>query len=172
MSEHFPDHIAPINFARNGKSIQQKLAISQLERACSMLISDQGEILVDLHFNTDESNLPVLTGSLKATIQLPCQRCTEAMDIALESTFEMALIQDEKDEESLPEQYEALLVDDKAFSLKDFIEDELILSIPLVANHQPEHCDATQFLQDPTEIEIEEQRENTFQVLEQLKGEV
>lgn len=169
MSEHFPDQIAPIQFARNGKSIHHTLAITDFERARSMLVDDSGSLSVELQFSSDESNLPTLSGTLQATVQLSCQRCTEPMDITIESQFNMALILDEAEEAGLPEQYEPLLVDEKSFSLRDFIEDELILAIPIVSSHAAEQCCATQFLQDATKLEIKE-RENPFQVLEQLRN--
>ena len=168
MSENFPDQISPITFARNGKSIQQTLAIREFERACSMLANESGNLTVKLLFTLDESNLPILCGSVEATLQLNCQRCMEPMDITIESPFNMALIVKEAEEETLPEEYEALLVDEKTFSLRDFIEDELILAIPVIANHAADQCGATQFLQDATELPSKE-RENPFQVLEQLK---
>ncbi len=169
MSEHFPDQISPLQFARNGKSLHHQFEIRQFERACSMLISDCGELTLQLDFSYDESDIPLLTGNLEAVIQLGCQRCMEPMDITIESRFTMALIEDESQEEQLPEQYEPLLVDEKSFSLFRFVEDELILAIPVVASHAADQCSATQFLQDSTELEIDSAKENPFQILEQLK---
>ncbi len=168
MPDQFPDQISPISFARNGKAIQQTLSLQPFERAVSMLLNEHGALEVNLQFNTDESGIPVLNGSLQAQVQLPCQRCMEAMEVSLDSEFNMALIQDEAEEETLPEQYEPLLVDEKQFSLKDFIEDELILAIPVVVSHEAHACSASQYLQDETELE-EQERENPFQILEQLK---
>lgn len=169
MSEHFPDQIAPLQFARNGKTLQHRFEIQQFERACSLLISDRGELSVKLEFSCDESRTPLLKGELEAVIQLGCQRCMEPMEITIESQFTMALIEEESQEQQLPEHYEPLLVDEKRFSLFNFIEDELILAIPVVASHAADQCSATQFLQDSTELEIDTSRENPFQILEQLK---
>ncbi len=169
MSEHFPDQISPLQFARNGKSLQHRFKVEQFERACSMLANSRGELNITLKFDRDASNIPTLEGALEAVIQLGCQRCMEPMDITIESQFQMALIEDEAEEDLLPDPYEPLLVDEKTFSLLQFIEDELILAIPVVASHAADQCSATQYLQDSTELEPEAERENPFQILEQLK---
>ncbi len=168
MSDHLPDHFSPISFARAGKSIQQRLNLEAMERAQSMLADNQGSVSIDIQFSMDEAEIPLLQGTLQATVNLPCQRCMERVEVTLESRFDMALIQHEQEEETLPEQYEPLLIDDHDFSLHEFIEDELILAIPVVVSHEPDQCNATQFLQDSTELP-EEQRQNPFQILEQLK---
>lgn len=168
MSEHFPDRIAPIQFAHHGKTLSHQFALTPFERACELLINDRGSLQVEIAFATDEAGIATLSGSLSATVQLSCQRCMEPMDITIDSHFEMALIQQEEEEEQLPDRYEALLVDEQTFSLLTFIEDELILAIPVVASHAETQCSATQYLKDPTTLP-EEKRENPFQVLEQLK---
>ncbi len=171
MSEHFPDQISPLQFARSGKSLQHQFPIGQFERACSLLVSERGELDITLQFGRDHAGISTLQGRLEAVVQLGCQRCMEPMDITIESAFSMALIEDESEEEQIPESYEALLDDDKSFSLLNFIEDELILAIPVVASHAADQCSATQFLQDSVELEIAPEKRNPFQILKQLRQE-
>ncbi|MBT7308058.1 MAG: hypothetical protein HN842_07560 [Gammaproteobacteria bacterium] len=168
-TNHFPDQISPLAFAQLGKHIQHTFSIEAFERAATMLVNDQGEVTVTLHFSRDELDIPTLSGTLSATVALGCQRCMKPMEVNIESSIHMALIRSEDEERTLPESYEPLLVDEKAFSLLTFIEDELILAIPVVANHPESHCSATQFLRDRTKLAAEKKADNPFQILEQLK---
>ncbi len=168
MSEPFPDQISPLQFARSGRSLEQQLPIDRFERAESILANREGKVQVSLNFGLDQSDTPTLQGTLSATLQLPCQRCMEPMEVTIESPINMALIESEEEEATLPEQYEPLLVDDKHFSLFEFIEDELILAIPVVCSHEEADCSAARYLQDEVELPVVE-KENPFQVLEQLK---
>ncbi len=168
MADHLPDHIDPFSLALSGRIIEQTLPLAEFKRVTELLLDDSGRVTVRVRFGVDESDVIYLDGVVSANIQLPCQRCMEPMSTLISSSFDMGLIRDEDDSSSLPDKYEPLLVDDKEFSLFGFIEDELILAVPVVVTHSMDECSASRYLQDTTVVE-EEEKENPFQVLEQLK---
>ncbi len=169
MSDRFSDTVDPFALAASGASQLHSFPLSSFERATELLLGEQGVAEVRTTFGVDSSGISHLSGTLSAEIELPCQRCFESMVVSVESEFEMGLIRDEAESEELPEQYEPLLVEGGMLSLTSFIEDELILAIPVVATHEPNECEASRHLQDETVVEDEGKRENPFQVLEQLK---
>ena len=79
---------------------------------------------------------PCLELSLQVVLPMVCQRCMEGMDHAVDeqhgyrfvATEEQALDEDDASEEDL-------LVLSREFNLRELIEDELVMSLPLVPKH-------------------------------------
>ncbi len=151
-----------------GVTLHRHLPLADLERAHSLLHGHDGVLEATLNFSVDESGVSVLTGEIKVETEVLCQRCMEPLSLPIHHQFEMGMVDSEEEENRLPPHYEPLLVDETPFPLQQFIEDELILSIPVVATHPPEQCSASPWLQDETPVDRE--RENPFEVLRQLKS--
>ena len=113
---------------------------------------------------------PWLHLSAEATLSLICQRCLTPVDetIRFERDFRfvaseaLAEVEDEESEEDV-------LVLSKSFNLLELIEDELLMSTPLVPKH--EVCPRTVKLQaaDPEFAELTQEKPNPFAMLQQLK---
>lgn len=113
---------------------------------------------------------PWLHLSAQATLSLICQRCMAPVDevIRFERDFRfvgseaLAEVEDEESEEDV-------LVLSKSFDLLELIEDELLMSTPLVPKH--EVCPEPVKLQavDPTFVAEAQEKPNPFAVLQQLK---
>jgi uncharacterized protein len=126
----------------------------------------QGEMRSDAS-GADE---PWLHLSAQATLSLICQRCLTpvAEAISFERDFRfvaseaLAEVEDEESEEDV-------LVLSKSFNLLELIEDELLMSTPLVPKH--EVCPTPVKLQaaDPEFVEMVQEKPNPFAVLQQLK---
>ena len=126
----------------------------------------QGSVRVD-GAGADEAWLHL---SAQATLSLICQRCMAPVDesIRFERDYRfvaseaLAEVEDEESEEDV-------LVLSKAFNLLDLIEDELLMSTPLVPKH--EVCPQPVKLQaaDPAFLEVAQEKPNPFALLQQLK---
>ncbi len=128
--------------------------------------SVQGEMRPDAA-GSDE---PWLHLSAQATLSLICQRCMAPVDevISFERDFRfvaseaLAEVEDEESEEDV-------LVLSKSFNLLELIEDELLMSTPLVPKHavcpQPVKLQAA----DPAFVEAPQEKPNPFAMLQQLK---
>ena len=78
--------------------------------------------------------------------------------------------QEQEDIDELPEVYEPVEVNDHGeINLLQLFEDELILSLPIVALHAEEDCDIKQDEMSFGEIEPADERPNPFAVLKELK---
>jgi uncharacterized protein len=69
-----------------------------------------------------------------------------------------------------PEVEEDLLVFSNEFDLPELIEDELLMSLPLVPRHETCPVDITMAVQDPDFEERAKAQRNPFTLLTQLKG--
>lgn len=80
----------------------------------------------------------VPTGELKVRTELwlTCQRCLRPMSQALESTSQFAFV--EREDAAAPAGHEAIPGDPRRVDLAALVEDELLLSLPLIPRHGDE----------------------------------
>lgn len=170
-----PQYIDAPKWADREAVIQAIVPLSAFARLCDGAASAEGEVAVDCRVYRDSQHLVVLEGQLKTTVQLVCQRCLEPVATAIDTDMRLWLLRDEAQADRLADDADYLVLDEEGHvSLIDALEDELILSLPLVAMH--EDCEPQVALQAGEGSAEEEagaeapRRENPFQVLASLKG--
>jgi uncharacterized protein len=72
---------------------------------------------------------------LTGTAHLVCQRCLEAMELGLQATAEVGLIAVESDARRVPEELEPVLAPEGRISIGELVEEELLLTLPIVPLH-------------------------------------
>ena len=138
-----------------------------LERALPALMSDAGELQVELNFGKDLDGTRYLAGAIQGEIVLRCQRCLEGMTLPLDLGFRLGLLRDESAVGTLAEGYEPLVVTAEPAYIADIISDEVLLALPIVPLHKDsDECHAHVKAYKPPQ---DEQRENPFAVLAELK---
>ena len=82
-----------------------------------------------------------VTGELTANLQLFCQRCLQAVQWPLKHSCCLSPVATEEAADKLVSDYEPwLVVEGKKACLWTMIEDELLLSLPVVAMHPRDVC--------------------------------
>ena len=172
MSEGLPQQLDLIRAARQGAMFNGTMDVHRMLRLRDYLSRDQGKVAVQIELDTDKAGIPFISGHATANLIVQCQRCLGDMPIALETGFRLALITSERGVESLPDDYEPLVVTESPAVLQDIVEDELILAMPIVNQHAPDQCEATSLI-DNLHAEREQvqksEKENPFAVLKKLK---
>lgn len=172
MTEKFiPEHIDPFRFAEQGLSLDGAIKLAEMPRLGSLLGSPEGQVHVDLHFGRDEQGITSLVGRLETTLILECQRCMEPFNYGIISDFALGIVNTLDEANALPERYEAALAKDGSLALRELIEDEIILNLPIIPKHEPEDCKVKLPLAGQGQEQEKEQGkgENPFRVLESLK---
>lgn len=166
-----PGPVDARKLSAKGAEISAQIRVSELPRIADMLASDRGNVAADLRFFTDEDHRKRLDGHLAAQLEVVCQRCLEAMPLELESDFALGIVWSEEEAKHLGSSLEPLIVGEELVNLADVISEELILSLPYVSYHRAEDCSQQQreFSGGDVIAPAEEERENPFKVLEQLK---
>jgi len=180
MSDHsLPKMLDPFKYADQNKVLDGQIAIHLMPRLVELLVDSVGVVDIELEFDRDEQNLRILKGKLKANANLLCQRCLHSVEKQIQSEFNLGIVMTDEQAQNLPRRYEPLLVEhDQKLVIQDVIEEELILSLPMFAYH--DNCQASDYLQnedtsnpsdsmDEGEIIDEDEKENPFNVLSQLK---
>ena len=149
--------------------------LAKMKRFVEDLQSSEGNIDVKVQTGFDEQGLAFLKGEAQIEVVTICQRCNENMNLALNSEFAYSPVKpgyDDESDESLPEYYEAVEVNEFGeIDLRALIEDELILSMPLIAKHDEQDCPASKMPLSYGEIDEQEieTKPNPFAVLNELK---
>lgn len=134
---------------RNG-SINSTLSVAKLLRLSEFLHDNHGQAEVSLSFDKDDAGHCLITGSLKADVRMVCQRCLEATDVKLASDFAIKVAETDKEARDIAqsgintlEQLEVVRSEEGELDLLSLIEDELIMSLPIVARHTDKDCSET-----------------------------
>ncbi|WOH37962.1 23S rRNA accumulation protein YceD [Thalassotalea fonticola] len=139
---------------------ERLLAVS--EKACE-------QVNVKVNFDVDEQGLTLLSGEASAQVNLICQRCNEPFVQDLSVNFSYSPVKNEEGAELLPSHYDVVVVDENGeVNLRELVEDELIINIPLVPKHDLKDCNAdanTSWGRLPDTLE----KPNPFDVLKNLK---
>ena len=144
------------------------VVISNLERLLPVLVSDEGELRVEMELGKDLDGTRYLKGSIQGEVILKCQRCLNNMTLPLDLGFRLGLVASDDAANALPDRYEPLLVTAEPAHIADVIAEEVLLAIPIVPKHG-DRVDCQEFVKDYTPPESE-QRKNPFAVLAGLKS--
>jgi len=129
---------------------------------------------METHFENSPGSEPrqILDLALKGCLHLVCQRCLQdcAVNLDEKRRFVLVATESEADDYPLEDEEQEPLVASQHFNLLETIEDEVLLSLPLIPKHPEGFCEphATVFgLED--EDEGSDERENPFNILKNMK---
>lgn len=168
MPEKFiPEHIDPFRFAEQNLSLDGSVKLADMARLNTNLCSNESSVAVRLTFGIDEQGITYLKGHLEAGLMLQCQRCMDPFKYEIITDFALGIVKTLEEANALPEHYEPALAKEGHLALRELIEDELILNLPIIPRHEPEDCKVKLPL---TDAEWKEGKsDNPFQILESLK---
>ena len=146
MQTHLLDPFDPWKLAAAGGHLQGAVRLEHMPRLNSLLAATAGRVAVTLEADIDAQHIAFLTGHLEAAVMVVCQRCLAPMLLPLNVPFRLGLVRSEAQAARLPEEYEPLLVPEDGLTTFAWVEDELILALPLVPLHSDLHqCEAQGF---------------------------
>ena len=118
-----------------------EIELNRFNRLTDLLQSDEGTVKAALRFRQDPGGWLIMAVEYDADVQLLCQRCLEPLALHVQDRVEMALLESESLEQHLPDRYEPLVLNDDRLMPAILIEDELIISLPIVPRHErAEQC--------------------------------
>jgi len=172
-------------FAREGLSLQGQLSLTQFGRLAELALSpvepslqNSGE-LAHVSWGIQAKLVPVSGGDpqiwmyLEAEVDLPmqCQRCMGPVKLAVKANAAFRFVSDEATAEAEDDESEEdLLVLAPELNVLELIEDELIMSAPLVPKHEKCPNLVPMSAVDEAFEEALEARPKPFAALAQLKN--
>ena len=165
-----PKQLDPIKSANKRSEYRGVMLATDMPRLIEAVADADEFIQIELQFNKDAQGLVFFEGKLDVSVSLSCQRCNENFAHPLHVSFCYSPVLSQEQIDELPEVYDPIEVDDHGeISLLQLFEDELILSLPIVAFHAEESCSIKSDEMSYGEIETESERPNPFAVLKELK---
>ncbi|MCW5584298.1 MAG: DUF177 domain-containing protein [Gammaproteobacteria bacterium] len=138
-----------------------------MQRLSLNVVPSEAMVNAKLKFGVDEQGITFLTGHLETQLTLQCQRCLEPFTYEIMSHFTLGVVNTLDEANALPEQYEPALATEGNLALRELIEDEIILNLPIIPRHEPEDCKVKLPLADSGWEQGK--GENPFHVLQSLK---
>jgi uncharacterized protein len=143
------------------------IPLAELPRLRAQLASVAGEVHGRVHFRR-AAGIAVAELKVEGTASLVCQRCLETMQVGVEAATEVGLIATEADASRVPEELEPVLAPEGRISIGDLVEEELLLTLPIVPLHgEGDACEVAESAL-LVENDHEEETQKPFEQLAEL----
>src|SRR6266702_4190921 len=87
-----PQKVDPFRFADNAVRLEGVLFIKEMQRLCSSLSQDTGEVAISIEFGVEESGIRFMRGHIATHLMLQCQRCLEPFRQELTGRFFLVIV--------------------------------------------------------------------------------
>ena len=151
--------------ARERRRITGDATMVELPRLAQSVLLADARVHYEIEGTVDGKGHPGALMRLTARLPLRCERCGEPVDFVLERQVSFRFVASEAELNAIPIEDDELeaVVGSSAMALLPWVEDEAILSLPLIARH--DDCSAPILVPDAGLPE----RENPFAALAGLK---
>ena len=120
--------------------ISGSISLANLANLKGILNNDNGRLWVNLRFFQNKSGRRIITGKLRADLQVLCQRCLQPLELDIEDDINLAVVERESDSKGLEAIYDPWVCKEHKLSLADLVGEQLILALPIVSLHSDPNC--------------------------------
>jgi uncharacterized protein len=114
--------------------------LSHLTRLAPQLAAKAGSLDVDLTAEKDRAGAPWLKGSIKGILKLTCQRGEHPFDWSCDLQTALRLVTSDAEEKRLLAACEPYRVEDDRLPLRELVEDEVLLALPMLPKCENPDC--------------------------------
>jgi len=143
-SAGLPESFDPTVAAREAFAWSGDVPVSDFTRLADLLVSQSGMVRVSLHAGFGAERQPTMTITLAAQLEQSCQRCLQPVTVVIHHEHTVAWVADaaalerfdalEDDLDADAVEYLPMPDSSRVMTLV-LVEDELMLSLPIVAMH-------------------------------------
>ena len=130
MSREYPDWISPGRAAEGKRIFSGTIPLVRMKRLAGHLVDTTGEASFTASFRNDLEGRIIVDLQVEAALPLVCQASLEVYDEPVNRSSELAVLDDEREQENLPENYEPVLTENGRLAVARLVEDELLLALP------------------------------------------
>jgi uncharacterized protein len=147
--------------------IEFAIPLAEFPRLSPQLAHTNGEVRGHVRF-AREIGVPVADFELTGDLALECQRCFGPMNVPVESRERVAMVAGAAEADRVPSGRETILAPDHRISIRDLVEEELLLALPIVPLHEPSECAAEPMKETPEREAPAEDVQRPFERLGEL----
>jgi uncharacterized protein len=138
-------------------AIDFKIPFAELPRVSHELLGKDGEASGHVRFSKAQGRA-VADLEVSAEPEVVCQRCMMPMRWPVSVRSRIALVSDYDAADRVPEEFEVFLVEADSVSVRDLVDEEVMLALPHVARHSDENeCAGRDLLLPGQEAEAPEE---------------
>ncbi len=159
--------IDSFELARSSRRIEGEVGVARLPRLAEFVTTSEGMLRYQIVGMIDDQGHPGADLHISGRLPLMCQRCNAPLDFELDRMTRFRFVETEEELGALPIEDDEIdtIVGSRTLNILDWIEDEAILSLPLVPRH--DECSAPLKSDgDPEAVKAP----NPFAVLLALRG--
>jgi DUF177 domain-containing protein len=131
-----PDLMA---LADRGAVLEGTIELERFSRLLDLLNSSEGSARARISLRRGHDDMLLMELQCDAALELVCQRCLEPVVHQVSGPVEFVVAETEGSISQLPEGVELIVLEGDRFQPAKLIEDELIVSLPLVPRHGDEN---------------------------------
>lgn len=139
-SPGIPARVLASRALAGGQHYAGLLPFKQLPRLAALLADRAGGLQVDLQAQREGAGEAWLRGRIQGTLALTCQRGLHPFEWPCTLPVALRLVSSEAEEERLLKDYEPYLVQDDRLPLRELVEDEVLLALPMQPRCEDLHC--------------------------------
>ena len=175
MQNRLPERVDPFNMSDSSRRLSGQVPAGKLKRLANLLDTTDTSLAIELAFGIGEQGTRTVSGIVRGELLLTCQRCLGRMRFPVNINFTLALARSLEQAERLPAGLDPLIVDHDTVSIVEMVEDEVLLTLPLIPTHQGTDggCapgSADRLGMDQGEVPDSKASSNPFAVLARLKN--
>ena len=139
-ADGIPLRVKASQAASRHQAFTGRLPLAKLPRLAATLADPAGELHVELQATRDEEGQDWLHGEIRGRLALTCQRGLHPFDWDCDVALSLALVGSEAAEAKLLKDAEPYLVEDDELPLRDLVEDEVLLALPMMPRCEDPDC--------------------------------
>ena len=140
MPKLLPQRISPGRLARAGSVLDGGIPLSRFGRLTESLARSDGEVQVKLSFHQDRDHLLTAAGDFSFRAELICQSCLVPLCKELTGSIRILLLDAEAKHTRIKKTDDVVFMQHSSLPLVDLLEDDLILSLPMVPRCEQADC--------------------------------
>ena len=162
MATALPRQFVPHQLALSEQALQGKLLLAEMTRLADLLVNLDDYVEVSLNFTQTSNGTARIDGRISLIAEILCQRCLAPVKMAISAPIQLAYVRIGSGSDCA-ECYAEVLYDGSPVITSEFIEDEIIISLPDHPKHPESQC------QSGAELAVDENRTHPFAILAQFK---
>lgn len=124
-----------MSLAARGAVLEGTIELGSMPRLAELLNSESGSVRARLAFGKSHDDMLLMQLQCEAALELVCQRCLEPMVHEVSEQIDFAVADTEDSIAVLPQGTDLIALEGDRFQPATLIEDELIVSLPLIPRH-------------------------------------
>lgn len=162
------DYVDVYRLSRDKRKVEGKVKVGDMKRLAETASNHEDFFTYEITGMTGKLGWPGAIMELHGKVDVPCNRCNKPVEVAIDREVVFRFAKDEEEADTIPIEEDddtEVVVGSEKLNLMDWIEEEIILSIPLVPSHDYPCLDKGELIKDEEPM----QKENPFAKLKGMK---